>query len=921
MATVLLSTLATTAQTPPCTGPLPDHVYGTYGMDQVTNAIASSDGNVFVAGSISEGGGNVGPTRYGGRDAILLKLEPDGDLIWSVVLGGPDDDELRDLLAWPDGGCIAMGSHGISHGWRLRISPTGTLMWQWFPLERDGIFGLFGPSIHTNNNLLIDPAFGGTFSTGDIPPDPDVDFGVRRRSPDGGFIRVRTLFSFDVTGIWSAYPTYLGSGEDIGLVKTDASGTLLWVKRIQSPSIDGLQDLIVLADGYMILSRSFGSIAGGDRLSPIRGLHDLWVIKTDLDGNILWERSYGSFNDDVATGMFQDTDGNFVLHGRTEAAHTFDVTEPVRSSTGIGLDGWMLKIDGAGNKLWDKRWGGGGADWLFGGVPVPGGYLMIGTTDSDPGYDRIVPRLSASDMWALRVLPGTPATWYNDADADGYGDPLTSTTTCTPSAGAVANGLDCDDATPFPDAPYIGASCSDGFLFTFPDVIENNCVCDGDIPDFFFDDLDFHLIPDAFALSLSMSVFANGSATPIISFGPWPNAQPGVPIVEQFQLPPGQYTMRVYDALADGIVNGGYTLFVNGKRIVQADGNFQQTSEAPLGFELPVGSQGLTVATCDKLDLLPSSSIVASPDQLVSDRYDKNDANTGYQFWIFNPHGGYSRRIYKSHKNPGPGQPPGPTACAHLKLNSLQTNPVPILTMLNVRVRSRVDGIYGSFGPACTMKIDPYAQVCPTTKLVDNQSNPNFSCYVQRTFGGSQKVVAYTVSGANKYQFEFVNTDEGYARTIASSNNSRTLNWTTVQPLCGTYIYQVRVRASFDGGQTWCPWGAACPVTITNSLNSCTPPGGQLRAMTGEEEASFSVFPNPVTDNSFVVQLPIAGEDERALLTVTNMFGSVVHREEIRITTGNSAVMVHLPHGIASGAYAVDVVAGGHRWSTRLIVQ
>lgn len=909
------------AQTPPCTGPFPDRVYGTYGMDVVTNAIAASDGNVFVAGSIAADGGNVGPTRYGGRDAILLKLEPDGDLIWSIVLGGPDDDELRDLMAWPDGGCIAMGSSGDAHGWRLRVSPAGTLMWQWFPFERAGIFGLFGGYVHTTNNLLIDPAFGGLISTGDIPPNPDLDFGIRRRSPDGGFIGARTLFSFDVTGIWSAYPTYLGSGEDIGLVKTNAAGTLLWVKRIQSPSIDGLIEMIVLSDGYLLLSRSFGSIAGGDRLSPIRGLHDFWVIRTDLDGNILWERSYGSFNDDLTYGMIQDTDGNFILFGRTEMAPTFDVTEPLRSTTTIGLDGWMIKIDGAGNKLWDKRWGGGETDRIHGAVPVAGGYLVVGTTESDPGYDRIVPRLNSSDIWALRMLPGTQATWYSDTDADGYGDPGASITTCAPPSGHVANGLDCNPAVPNPTNNYIGALCDDGNYFTFPDRISPGCACSGSIPDFLFDNLIFHLTPDAFAGTLSMSIFRSGSAVPLMSFGPWPGAQAGVPIVEQFQLPPGRYTMRVYDAMADGITNGGFTLSVNGRRVIDADGAFLQTSESPQGFELPIGPRSLTIGTCDELDLLPTSNIIADPDPLVSERYDRANATTGYQFWIFDPHGGYSRRIFKSHKEPGQGQPPGPAACAHLRLSSLVTNPVPMFKLLNVRVRSMVDGIYGPFGPACRIKVDPYAQVCPTTQLVDLPGDPNYSCGAQRSFGGSHKVVAYAVGGANRYQFEFVEPVSGYIRRIANSTNARLLNWFTQQPLCGTFTYQVRVRVSFDNGQTWCPWGATCPVTIAHYGAGCTPVGGSLRSFAEGPAGGISLFPNPVCDHRFTLVLPRANDDRSVMLTLFDVYGSQAFRQEVGMTAGGTSMAVDLPSAIAPGTYALEVAGEVDRWTTRLIVQ
>lgn len=911
------------AQVPPCTGPLPDHVYGSFGMDFVISAVPAVDGNVFVIGSVSSEGGNVGAVRHGGRDAIVLKLGPDGDLIWATVLGGPDDDELRKVLPSMDGGCFASGSYGDADGWRLRLDAAGAKLWEWFPTTGQ-ILEFYGPGILLSNNVLIDPVGGGSYSMGDLPPHPDVITGLRKRSPDGGFISARTLFSLDVTGIWSSTPSYLGSGEDIGLVKTDASGILLWAKRIQSPSIDGLQEMIVLPDGYLLLSRSFGSMNGGDRLSTIYGLHDFWVIRTDLDGNILWERSYGSFNDDVCTGMIQDTDGSFILYGRTEMAPTFDVTEPLRSTGVSGIDGWMVKIDGAGNKIWNKRWGGGGTDRLYGCVPVTGGYLVLGGTESGPGYDRTAPAWGQDDIWAIQMRPGTASTWYADADADGYGDPEVSIVTCAPPPGHVANGLDCDPLVPNPTGTYVGARCSDGNLFTFPDRVGEDCTCQGSIPDFLFDNLVFNLLPDAFAGGMSMSIFRQGEPNAVLSFGPWPNAQPGVTITEQFQLPPGAYTMRVFDAQGDGIMGGGFTLIVNGKRVIQADGAFQQLSEAPLGFELPMGERSLTNATCDRLDLLPTSSIIASPEPLVSERYSRADATTGYQFWIFNPHGGYSRRIYQSHRNPGQGSPPGPDACAHLKLSNIVTSPVPQMVLLNVRVRPRVDGVYGPFGPACTIKVDPYAQVCPTTKLVDQPGNPNFSCGAQRSFGGSSKVVANAVSGANKYQFEFVEPINGYTRRITSANNTRLLNWTTQQPLCGTFTYQVRVRVSFDGGQNWCPWGAPCPVTIVNYQAGCTPVVGEVteQGQRGMEaslrEPGFRVYPTVTEQRVLWLQAPGTGDLQVEVVSLT---GELVHTGRLAMPYASIPVELALPAEIVAGIYLVRMVQGDVLHTERVVLR
>lgn len=912
------------AQVPACTGPMPDHVYGTYGPDDINDAVMVGDGNIIACGSFSGTGGNVDATRYGSREGIVLKMDPSGTLLWSRAVGGPEYDELRTILPFGDG-CIVAGTRA-SQGWYLRLDGAGTVVWESAPdATLPAVFDMVaaGPaSALLSTGRIIDMNDGHTISSFTMPRAFTDVYQQMAASADGGYLLALTLGSSETGGIWTGHPP-AGMFPDIGLVKLDAAGTVQWVHRINYSRSDMVKDVVAVADGYLILSYAFAGPPGGDRLSPMAGANDFWVIRTDLAGTILWERTFGSSTDDFVEGAIPMADGGFVVYGYTGYDNDHDVTEPTRGSD----DGWMVRISSTGNKMWDKRWGGNNIDRFISGVALTDGFLMLGKTSSDLGYDRIDPGLgiSSTNIWVEPVVPGSATTWYTDTDSDGFGDPASAVTTCAPSPGSVSNGNDCDPVNANPYDQYLGARCNDGNFFTFPDRLVAGCSCYGSIPDFLFDHFNFHLLPDAFAIHLSMAVFISGNAQPIMTFGPWPNAQPGVPIDEGFDLPPGAYSMRVFDAQADGILNGGFSLSVNGKPIVQADGAFQQASEAPLGFEVPIGEVSLTVGTCGRLDLLPSSTIISGEDPAVSARYNPADANTGYQFWIFNPHGGYSRRIFKSHKNPGKGQSAGPTACAHLKLSSLQTNPVPQQLLLNVRVRSCIDGLYGAFGPACTMKIDPYAQVCPTTKLVDNQSNPNFSCYVLRNFGGSEKVVAYSVAGANKYQFEFSNADEGYTRTITSPNNTRLLSWSTVQPLCGTFTYLVRVRVSLNGGQTWCPWGATCPVAITNNSNACTPPGAAASAgsqrtlLASPTNDQLSIFPNPTSDHRFTLELEGVG-DAPLDFTVSDIGGRVVHRDRSMPSLGRLSTTVQLPGSLSQGTYLVQLSNGTSSWHGRLVL-
>ncbi|MEZ4760365.1 MAG: T9SS type A sorting domain-containing protein [Flavobacteriales bacterium] len=341
------------------------------------------------------------------------------------------------------------------------------------------------------------------------------------------------------------------------------------------------------------------------------------------------------------------------------------------------------------------------------------------------------------------------------------------------------------------------------------------CVPDGGCEDVFLE-----LTTDGSASETSWEVIPDGGGPALCSGSGYADNDQ---VTETCCLPNGCYRLRVLDSFGDGMSNpgGGYVLRdVNGKRIIDnTDGGAGFTSVSALAndqvFCLPLGTDQVIGAHCDRMDFLPTDFLIASPNPAVSAQFGVNNANSGYQFWLFDPNGTYSRRVFFSHANPMVGSPPGAQAAAHLRFGNLITNPVPLDLMLNVRIRGRVNGTYNAFGPTCRVMVVSSLPACPTTQLVDDLNNPNHSCGVDRTFGGSDKVVAYPVAGANQYRFRFEQIGDNFVRNITSPTNARLLNWVT-SPLVAGASYNVFVQTSFDGGATWCPFGDPCQVDILN---------------------------------------------------------------------------------------------------------
>jgi hypothetical protein len=170
--------------------------------------------------------------------------------------------------------------------------------------------------------------------------------------------------------------------------------------------------------------------------------------------------------------------------------------------------------------------------------------------------------------------------------------------------------------------------------------------------------------------------------------GPYADGQAGTTVVEELCVPAGCYHLVVTDEGGDGISGGGYVLRdEQGRRLIDASGDFGPSSEIGGATNrtvcVPTNNLGLLGNWCDRDDLLLTSPVYCNAQPGAS----------GYQFWIFDPHGSYNRRVLRTTNTLVPIQ--------------LNANPVPANTDLNIRVRALVNGEYTAFGRACSVRFQP----------------------------------------------------------------------------------------------------------------------------------------------------------------------------------------------------------------------
>ncbi len=285
------------------------------------------------------------------------------------------------------------------------------------------------------------------------------------------------------------------------------------------------------------------------------------------------------------------------------------------------------------------------------------------------------------------ALPGSTC---DDGDACTTGDVYDAGCVCAGTFQDADGDGACDANDPCPLLADLinGDPCDDGNAGTENDVV-TNCVCVGTPVGGCTENLTLSITLDANGAQNSWTLYAANEVDVVDVGGPYTNGTPGAVVNEPICVPAGCYHLRFSDSGNDGITGGGYVLRdANNKRIIDATmGSFTTTSE--LGgtgartFCVPIGGLQILNNWCDRSNLLITSPVYCN----------SQPGSTGYQWWIYNPHGPYNRRVT--------------TTTNILAPANLNTNPIPTNTWLNIRVRPTFSGGPGEFGPACRIRFVP----------------------------------------------------------------------------------------------------------------------------------------------------------------------------------------------------------------------
>ena len=191
------------------------------------------------------------------------------------------------------------------------------------------------------------------------------------------------------------------SSYDVWLLRFDQDNNLLWNKTYGGTNDEKGHDLIQTEDGgFAVIGYTFSNDGDVDNNA---GQQDFWLFKTDAQGNLQWEKTYGYSGLDYGLSIKPANDNGFILSGVLDVTSSGGEGNTRQQQTlHAGGDYWVLKVDQTGNLIWSKYFGGLFTDTAYDVIPTnDNGFIIIGSSDSED--TDISNNIGSYDFWAVKV--------------------------------------------------------------------------------------------------------------------------------------------------------------------------------------------------------------------------------------------------------------------------------------------------------------------------------------------------------------------------------------------------------------------------------------------------------------------------------------------------------------------------------------
>ena len=381
--------------------------------DVAKSVVSTLDGGFAVLGYTQSIDGDITDKATEDYDFWMLKFDSEAQLEWNKTYGGSGDDRGSSIIETSDGGYALLGYSDSTDGdvssnngnrdfWLVKITASGVLTWQKSfgyegldegvsvietsdnHLMLSGVLDVTASGGEGNQGRLYNRHAGGDYWSIKITPTGDIVWsrfygGTFTDSPTG----IKETFNdgFISVGGSDSNDVDISNNKgsyDFWIVKSNLNGDIVWEKSFGGSEIDEARDIISDGNGNHIV---VGDTRSNDQdVAFNNGAADLWAIKISNSGELLWNTSIGGSNFDVARSISTTFNNEFIIAGSSRSSNG-DVSKNQGQN-----DAWVLRLDNSGQLLWETTIGGSEIDFSYDAVQINNGTIVaVGETNSSNG--------------------------------------------------------------------------------------------------------------------------------------------------------------------------------------------------------------------------------------------------------------------------------------------------------------------------------------------------------------------------------------------------------------------------------------------------------------------------------------------------------------------------------------------------------
>lgn len=313
------------------------------------------------------------------------------EIVWDSTYGGSDDDWAFDVIECANGGFL-IGAITYSFGsgwgdiWLIRIDDEGTPQWSRTYGDINGEYG--DAIIELDDGSFVIAGYTNSIGAGGydawllcVDENGNHQWNQTFGGPGNDWCFDAIKCSTNGFALVGTTENFGASGRDMWLIRTDSVGNLLWNRTYGGSGTEYGRSLVECDGGGFVLAGHTNSYGSGEK--------DAWLVRVNSSGNLIWSHTFGNVGNDEAYSIVKTNSNGYAFLGSTV------------SIVSGGQQLWLVEIDDDGDLVWQKEYGGDGVDYGYALEKMGENYLLGGSLSaSSNDFFLVCTNSSGNQIWS-----------------------------------------------------------------------------------------------------------------------------------------------------------------------------------------------------------------------------------------------------------------------------------------------------------------------------------------------------------------------------------------------------------------------------------------------------------------------------------------------------------------------------------------